>query len=90
MIHRFILNASTYLLRDSILHLFIETIKRLAGGRLDVMEGDHDDFNNEESSGESDIVSVSLDDEDEYTTMLDSIPLNTTTPEAIPQVNRFF
>jgi len=64
---------------------FDEAIERLAGGRLDVLEADKEDQKDKESSGESEVISVSLDDEDEYTHMLDSIPLNPTTPEVIQQ-----
>ena len=67
-------------------HLCLEAIERLAGGRLDVLEGDQDDHNDKETFSESEVMTVSLDDEDEYTTMLDSIPLNTTTPT--PEANQ--
>lgn len=65
--------------------LCTEAIQRLAGGRLDMTEIDPEEPK-EAASSESDVLSVSLDDEDEYITMLDSIPLNSTTPEAVLQV----
>ena len=56
--------------------MFLEALERLAGGTLDATEDERDETKNEVSTSESDIVSMSYDDEDEYTAMLESIPLD--------------
>ena len=56
--------------------MFLEAIERLAGGTLDATEDERDETKNDVSTSESDIVSMSYDDEDEYIAMLESIPLD--------------